>query len=244
VPADTIPKFEQAYMAIARKLHLPGIDDAKADVMELVAEHLGEEDTGPWLLVLDNADDLEMLTVSPVPTQFPPLAKYIPRTTAGRMIITTRDAHVGLVLTGGRDPLSVHPLTPNDASILLRTSLVDEPDPEPDTVIQILNILDCLPLAITQACAYINRNKIKTTQYLALLTENDAGLRNLLSDDQYDLRRGFDSVNSVIRTWKLSFDQIQSKYAVAAQFLSVMSFSIDRKSLERCSADLLRASSS
>ncbi len=237
VPADSVPKFEQAYMTIARKLRLPGVDNAKADVMQLLEEYLNEQDSSPWLLVLDNADDLEMLTVSPVPTQPPPLAKYIPRAAFGQVIITTRDAHVGLVLTGGRDPLTVYPPTPNDASLLLRTSLLDEPDPKPDTVLQIVDILDCLPLAITQACAYINRNKITTTQYLALPTENDAGLRDLLSDDQYDLRRGFDSINSVIRTWKLSFDQIQHKYAVAAQLLSVMAL-LNRQDIPR---DLLRA---
>jgi tetratricopeptide (TPR) repeat protein len=219
-------------MAIAKKMHLPEVNNAKADVMQLVTDYLAEQETGPWLMILDNTDDLEVLTASPVNTNAPPLASYIPRSACGQVIITTRDAHVGLVLTGGRDPLNVYPLTPKDASLLLRTSLIDEPDPEPDTVLQILNILDCLPLAINQACAYINRNRITTTQYFALLTENDAGLRDLLSDDQYDLRRGFDSINSVIRTWKLSFDQIQKKYAVAAKLLSVMAF-LNRQDIPR-----------
>lgn len=174
VPADTVPKFEQAYIAIAKKMHLPEVNHAKADVMQLVADHLTDPEAGTWLLILDSADDLEMLTESPIPTKSPPLASYIPHSASGQVIITTRDAHVGLVLTGGRDPIAVYPPTPADAALLLRSSLVEEPDPDPDTVLQILNILDCLPLAITQACAYINRNKIMTTQYLALLAENDA----------------------------------------------------------------------
>ena len=217
-------------------MHLPEVNNAKADVMQLVADHLSEEEAGSWLLILDNADDLEMLTESPIPTKSPPLASYIPHSASGQVIITTRDAHVGLVLTGGKDPVAVYPPSPTDAALLLRTSLVEEPNPDPDTVLQILNILDCLPLAITQACAYINRNKITTTQYLALLAENDAGLRELLSDDQYDLRRGFDSINSVIRTWKLSFDHIQKKYSIAAEVLSTMAF-LDRQDIPR---DLLR----
>jgi tetratricopeptide (TPR) repeat protein len=200
--------------------------------MQLVADHLTEKEGGTWLLILDNADDLEMLTASPTPSKSPPLASYIPHSASGQVIITTRDAHVGLVLSGGRDPIAVYPLTPTDAALLLRTSLAEEPDPDPDTVLQILNILDCLPLAITQACAYINRNKILTTQYLALLTENDAGLRELLSDDQYDLRRGFDSINSVIRTWKISFDHIQNKYSNAAEVLSTMAF-LNRQDIPR-----------
>jgi hypothetical protein len=158
------------------------------------------------------------------------------------VIITTRDAHVGLVLSGGRDPITVYPPTPTDAALLLRTSLAEEPDPDPDTVLQILNILDCLPLAITQACAYINRNKIMTTQYLALLTENDAGLRELLSDDQYDLRRGFDSINSVIRTWKISFDHIQN-ILMQQRFYQQWLFSIGRIFREICSEELLKLKS-
>lgn len=228
-----MPTFEQAYMVIAKKLQLPQVNDHKADVMQLVVDYLNREENGPWLMVLDNADDLEMFTTSSSLTTRTPLTNYIPRSTSGRLIITTRDSHAGLALSRGKPALTVYPLNPNDASLLFLTSLVDEPKPDTNIIRQILSVLDCLPLAITQACAYINRNSITTTQYLALLSENDAGLRDLLSDDQYDLRRGFDSV---IRTWKLSFDQIRRQYAIAAKVLSVMAF-LDRQDIPR---DLLR----
>ncbi|KAE8447349.1 hypothetical protein EG329_010907 [Mollisiaceae sp. DMI_Dod_QoI] len=237
ISADTIEKFEQSYMNVAKRLRLPGIEDPKTDVLELVTEYLKDEKQGPWLMILDNADDVEMFTTTQISLSSRPLARFIPQSKSGKLIITTRDTHAGFVLTGGEDPVIVYPPSQSDAAILLRSSLSKELDPEEKIVQQILDILDCLPLAVTQASAYINRNKITTAQYLKELTESDEGLQAILSDDQYDGRRDLDSINSVIRTWKLSFDSIQKKSLLAARLLCVMAL-LDRQDIPR---DLLRA---
>jgi tetratricopeptide (TPR) repeat protein len=233
---DTLEKFEGAYINIARKLRIPGAEDPKFDVLQGVAEYLAETNIGPWLLVLDNADDVDLLTKPRGSKRNAALATYLPRSSSGRMLITTRDAHVGLVMTG-RHPIEVTPLSSADASMLLRASLLNEDNPEEKVVLQILSILDNLPLAITQASAYIKRNNITAAQYLEELTESEAGLQALLSEDQFDLRRGIDSINSVVRTWKLSFDRIQIKYSGAAKLLCIMS-ALNRQNIPR---DLLRS---
>jgi len=46
---------------MARRLKLPGCDDPKADACELVAGWLADEENGPWLLIVDNADDANLM---------------------------------------------------------------------------------------------------------------------------------------------------------------------------------------
>ena len=60
VPATTVENFEEAYLGIGRLLEIPGITDEKADVKVLVKQHLSRESTGKWLLVVDNADDIDI----------------------------------------------------------------------------------------------------------------------------------------------------------------------------------------
>lgn len=60
VHAATAEKFEQAYKSIATKLELPGCDDPKTDVLGLVSRWLGDVDNGRWLMILDNADDIDV----------------------------------------------------------------------------------------------------------------------------------------------------------------------------------------
>jgi len=61
VPAITIASFEGAYRDIGRRLGIDGIDDEKKDVMTPVKTALSQPSAGSWLMVVDNADDAEML---------------------------------------------------------------------------------------------------------------------------------------------------------------------------------------
>lgn len=54
-------RFIQAYQDIARKLNLPGCDGPQSDTARLVSEWLSEASNGVWLMILDNADDLDIL---------------------------------------------------------------------------------------------------------------------------------------------------------------------------------------
>ena len=232
VATDTLSKFEQAYANIARKLSLPLWEDPKTDHLPLVANYLADKIQHPWIMVLDNADDLHMLIKPVGETCSSALASFVPRSSLGQIIITTRDAHVGQVMTQGKVPIEVHSLSIEDANYLFRSNLLYEPEPNEKVLQQIVSILDCLPLAITQATAYINWNKISVEQYLAELSESDAALQALLSEDQYDMRRGWDRINSVVRSWKISFDAIELKYARAARLLCIMAL-LDRQNIPR-----------
>src|SRR5436190_18408704 len=60
IHASTVSRMDQAYKNIARRLCLPGWNDPKIDIFQLVSEWLSDDAHGPWLLVLDNADDMEI----------------------------------------------------------------------------------------------------------------------------------------------------------------------------------------
>jgi hypothetical protein len=51
----------KAYRDIGHALVVKGLDDGKADVRVLVHAALKRESIGPWLWIVDNADDRELL---------------------------------------------------------------------------------------------------------------------------------------------------------------------------------------
>src|SRR5947199_154886 len=76
VHASTAMRFDQAYNDIAKKLNLPGHEDPKVNILQLVYEWLSNEDHNTWLMVLDNADDIETFFSA---KQMPPLFNYLPK---------------------------------------------------------------------------------------------------------------------------------------------------------------------
>jgi AAA domain len=60
IPATSIESLHQGYLAVAEQLDIPGCKDEKTDVKKLVQDHLSKEDAGQWLLVFDNADDIDV----------------------------------------------------------------------------------------------------------------------------------------------------------------------------------------
>jgi len=71
---------------------------------------------------------------------------------------------------------------------------------------RLLDILGYIPLAITQAAAFIKRNRWTVQGYLTALEEDNQNLVELMSKELQDPRRPGNSPSSVFRTWKLSFD--------------------------------------
>jgi hypothetical protein len=57
IHASNLTRFRQGYRDMADKLLLPGREDLKADVLQLVHAWLSDRRSGPWLMILDNVDD-------------------------------------------------------------------------------------------------------------------------------------------------------------------------------------------
>lgn len=61
VPAISRESFEKAYRDIGTLLKIPGITDNMVDVKQLVRKTLSDEGSGEWLMIVDNADDVDIL---------------------------------------------------------------------------------------------------------------------------------------------------------------------------------------
>lgn len=85
VPAFTISSFENAYREIGDQLQVEGIRDVGADAKSLVKEALSQESRGEWLLIIDNADDVDLFFDRKVG-----LSSYLPSSQKSSTLFTTR----------------------------------------------------------------------------------------------------------------------------------------------------------
>ena len=235
--ASTPDRLEQAFKDIARKLKIPGSEDPAANTSKLTCDWLSEEEESHWLLVIDNADSSDMFFGGGMKARSSPanraanMARFLPRSPKGSILITTRDKRVGERLTQQTKAILIEPMTTIEAETLLR-SRISEDDWSDKDAHELLKELSYLPLAITQAAAFINENGDSLGKYLDLLRTSDADVGELLSEEIYDMRRDGETRHSVIRTWKLSFEQIQREKPRAAEILSLMAI-FDRQGVPR-----------
>lgn len=237
--ASTISRIYQAYKAMAMKMCLPGWDDPSIDIIQLVSTWLSDETHGPWLLVLDNADDMEtFFNILPEPVsrhseRNMPLAYRLPHSATGSILITTRDRRVGERLTNRQKSVIILNMNESEAEQLFFSNYAREcGDWDKIKVKELLTTLDYLPLAISQAAACISEKSITIDEYLEDFHKDDSEGQGLLSEDIPDLRRDYEIPNSVIRTWKISFDQIRKQMPRAAELLSLMAV-LDRQGIPK-----------
>ncbi|RAR04858.1 TPR-like protein [Stemphylium lycopersici] len=233
VHASTRARFEEAYRDIAGRLELPGRDDPKANVLQLVHDWLRDEANGRWFMVVDNVDDVD--------TFFPaqkcqrqgdeadasaqiPLNHYLPQSCNGAILVTSRSKDAATRLAGGYNRIQeVFAMDKSEGLQLLRNKL-QAPLVE-ESAVDLLHELNCIPLAVVQAAAYINRRgRMTIAGYLDEFQRNSKKRERLLSWDAGELRRDQSASNSVVTTWQMSFEQIRHERRSAAELLSLMSF--------------------
>ena len=236
VYASTRQRLEQAYQNIAKGLRLPGWDDPAIDTLLLVSEWFNELKSHKWLMILDNADDLDTFFAVPKNAadiqQARPFSDYLPQLSQGSILITTRDKRMSERLAGSHASIILKPMSLFEARQLLRPHIEESNSWNDDDSAKLIDSLEYLPLAITQAAAFISQNSIDVAKYLDLFRTNDSELQDLLDEDLGDLRRDSESQNSVTRTWKLSFDLINKQNRKAAEVLSLMAV-LDRQGIPR-----------
>ncbi|KAN0087056.1 hypothetical protein V8E54_000744 [Elaphomyces granulatus] len=219
IPATSVEKIEQAYMGIGERLRLQGV--TPADMKKAVKSHLSSEKTGPWLLIIDNLDDMNMWTASDASS--PVLKTYIPQSKYGFVLFTSRNQQLATTLVGP-EVISIPEMDDKMATDLLRASLIRKDlvnDSQPTA--QLLCQLSCLPLAIIQAASYMNQTGVSVATYLSLLEGQENEIVELLCQDFEDEWRYAESKNPVAVTWLISFHQIQRLNSLAADYLSFMS---------------------
>ncbi|KAI0198834.1 kinesin light chain 1 [Astrocystis sublimbata] len=221
VPAVDAASFENGYRQIATKCQLTEESREEEDgpecVMSLVKDALSQEKWGPWLMIIDNADNTDLvLGVSG-------LAHHLPFSRKGSILLTTRNHEV---TTGLDVPLElifpVDGLDDNDAAALLGTKLLPRQTKDPTSVQELLALLANLPLAIRQASSYMATTGMTVTKYLAHCQSSPRSFIKLLSKDFEDRYRYKATRNPVATTWLMSFNLLMKEKPLAAKYLRFM----------------------
>ncbi|KAK0641869.1 P-loop containing nucleoside triphosphate hydrolase protein [Cercophora newfieldiana] len=244
VPAFDAASFEKAFRKIGRRLGVDGIENEGADVKKLVKAALEDTLTRHWLLIIDGADDVDLLFGDGGIS----LSECIPQQSRGTTLVTTRDAEVSQMLVGTEphgypshhiemgamrrsESLKLlakhihhagHPSTTSgnasatsgDASTAAGNSA---------TTREMLDFLNYLPLAIRQACAYMTETQTSITQYVARIkafqASSQMGPFDLLTHSfEAEGRYPWDR-NAIAETWLITFDYIARRNTVAANYL-------------------------
>lgn len=156
----------------------------------------------PWLLIVDNADNLSFLPA------------YLPVQGQGSILITTRASAVGALASS----LEIEPLSLEEGIQLLLHRAQREIHTTPaeqEDACTIVQALGHFPLAIDQAGAYLEETGCRLQDYIQIYQAN-----------QYALlaRRGTQASgypDSVATTWDLSFRRIEQTNPAAAEFLQL-----------------------
>ncbi|KAL8290752.1 hypothetical protein RB597_008822 [Gaeumannomyces tritici] len=230
IHAATQARAEEGFRDIADTVKLPGRNKPDANIPKLVHSWLSQNRNGRWTIVLDSADDSDTLCQPRSDGNAKTLASYLPQSPNGSIVITTRNRDVGFKLTGSyMDIIEVGPMRVAEALRLLENRLGQLGNPEAaETLAQ---KLDCVPLAISQAAAYIQATPTSSVQkYLGDFLSDDHRRNRLLTHDAAEFRRDGAASNAILTTWQISFDHIRSHRSSAADLLSLMSF-FDRQGI-------------
>ncbi|OBT57821.1 hypothetical protein VE04_01878 [Pseudogymnoascus sp. 24MN13] len=223
VQASDAMSFDNAYRNIGQQLRIPGLDDEKADVKKLVKAQLSQESSGKWLMVVDNADDYEMFYSSNDDNGSYALSEYLPFSTLGAILFTTRDREAATRYAGS-NVIGIDEMDDSESRELLQRSLQNRQLIEDkDSITKLLKLVVNLPLAIMQAVAYLNAKGSTIAEYLRIYEDSSDNVIKLLSKDFEDIRRYPGMKNPIATTWLISFEQIQIRDPLAAEYMAFIS---------------------
>ncbi|KAI6750751.1 hypothetical protein HG530_014201 [Fusarium avenaceum] len=220
VPALSRASYEQACVQIIDALGIPTSD--KGDSIEKVRQHLSSKHSGKWLLVVDNADDTQ--TVMGSADVESGIYRSLPHSEEGRILFTTRYRRLA-VSFAGRNIIEIPAMSPNEATSYLKEALIEEVySSDKEATNHLLTLLTYLPLAITQAAAYMNENQISPAEYLQLFENTDRDRIELLSAEFQDDTRYEQSQDPIATTWFVSFTQIRKTDELAWRILMFLAY--------------------
>ncbi|KAK2666288.1 Nucleoside phosphorylase superfamily [Fusarium oxysporum f. sp. vasinfectum] len=172
-------RMEQGFNSVAEEIGIPRNLYPSTSIFALVRSWLSKRLRGPWLMVLDNADDSDVffgkLTNefnSHSTPQHDCLWDFLPQSPNSAILFTTRNKRLGLDLAGGGDLISVPPMKYSEAKLLF-TSRLQTTQASEKSMERLFVLLEYLPLAIAQAAAVIERKSLSLNQYLERYEETE-----------------------------------------------------------------------
>ncbi|KAJ3335087.1 hypothetical protein HDU93_006545, partial [Gonapodya sp. JEL0774] len=224
--ALSLESFEQACKEVAIKVGISHTTGATEDIKEAVKRYLSEDAAGRWLLIVDNADDAEIMFNT---EQGRGIDYYLPQSEQGFILFTTRPLKVGTFLARA-ETIDMEAMSDEEAVEFFKKSLKRKELLEDQlNTTKLLKELTNLPLAIAQAAAYLNINAITIKRYREMLDEEKT---EILSEGFHDQTHYEKSQSTVAKTWVVSFKRITQENPLAADILGFMSC-IEWKSIPR-----------
>ncbi|MGZ3611947.1 MAG: tetratricopeptide repeat protein, partial [Ktedonobacteraceae bacterium] len=210
VNASSREALTSDFVKLASFLDVPEQDEQDQEfVVRAVKRWLSAHTS--WLLILDNVDNLEMLS------------DYLPIYSSGDVLLTTRLQALGTLAHS----IEVEKMgLVEGVKFLLRRTKILSADAELDqstqenqsTAVQIVTALDGLPLALDQVGAYIEETHCSLVHYLNLYGTSHKELLR---------RRGrfpAGHPDSVAITWSISFQKVEHESEAAADLLYLLAF--------------------
>ncbi|KAJ6258209.1 hypothetical protein Dda_7128 [Drechslerella dactyloides] len=213
----TWPESAPDYEAIGSKLGMPGLVDSKGTVsadLETVGNiqsalfrWLQLPGNSKWLLIYDNADDLETFN----------LQEYFPNQGGGAIFVTSRrpefsDSAKQADLDGLDEGSAV-------ALLLRLADLPDTPGVPQNEAITLVEKLGFMPLAISHAGCYIRETKLPLGKYKSYYEKAFMTVQSKKPRFGWNYRN-----DTTATTWEVSFLQIEKQDAEAALLLLTCSY--------------------
>lgn len=207
--AENRETLVSSYVTFATLLNLPEQDtQEQATILQSVKRWL--QTHRKWLLVLDNADELTLVS------------EFLPPVLGGHLLLTTRAQAVGRLASR----IEVETFSAEQGALfLLRragllaldASLEQAASDDREQSLEITKALGGLPLALDQTGAYLEEAGCSLSEYQNLYQQHRAILLNE--------RRGLvDDHPPVATTWSLSFQKVEEKNPAAADLLRLCAF--------------------
>ena len=228
MPALSMAGFEKTCADVVQELGIACGD--KEDPKELMQQYLSSEEAKSWLLIVDNADDMDVLYGKSEDEKG--VCDYLPRSDGGCILFTTRLQEVAVNVAGSHVE-ELKEMDVREAEMLLKRTLIRQDQLQDEKMLKdFLDKLTCLPLAIAQATAYINIEMINLAEYINIFTNAEQDAIELLSTRVRDGAHYHSSQKAAATTWVISFRQIREKNPLAAQLLSFIRW-IEPKGIPR-----------
>ena len=174
-------------------------------------------------MVVDNVDEPTSFFVEKMRNGKTP-SQCMPRCPHGSLLFTTRSSDMAVDLATPANPIPILRLEQEEGVQLVKGRLqgIDLRD---DDILVLLDELEYIPIAITQAVAFISKRRLKSVaQYLDQYRKSDMARTRMLAFEFTEHGRHEGSLESVAKTWSMSFAVIRGSNPRAADLLCLISF--------------------
>ena len=144
------------------------------------------------------------------------LCRFLPERVNGFVLFTSRSLQLAFEFVSKAEIVYLSSFSPNESVTLLRSRLGGQHEDLQD-MLELADLLEGLPLALSQAASFISTSCDTVPEYLRLYRESEASKLDLLGEGRS--HKDGSSSNPVILTWQISFDRIKQKNELAAHLL-------------------------